>query len=344
MLPIALALASGLLPVLLFLAALRMLDGFKLVHRSTLVSSLVAGAVAALVVWAVNAALLGPAHVDPALLRLAIAPVVEEGAKAAFVAWLIRRERVGFLVDAAIAGFAVGAGFALVENLYYLGAAGSLSPPLWIVRGFGTAIMHGSATAVFAIASQALGERYAFRGPHLLLPGLAVAIAIHAAYNRFAGHPLLTTAALLVGMPIVLLAVFAQSERATRDWLGHGLDSDVEMLEQILDGEVHGTPIGHYLESLKAHFEPLVVADMLCLLRIHLELSLRAKGMLIARAAGVELRADEAVKANLIELRYLEKSIGPTGQLALLPLRRTSVRDLWQVMRLAQEAGEGRAR
>jgi hypothetical protein len=77
-----------------------------------------------------------------------------------------------------------------------------------------------------------------------------------------------------------------------------------------------------------------VVADMLCLLRIHLELSIRAKGMLLARSVGVDLPPDASVSANLEELGFLEQSIGATGQLAVLPLRRTSRRDLWQVMLL----------
>ena len=40
--------------------------------------------------------------------------------KAAFIVVLIARRRVGFLVDAAVQGFAVGAGFAVVENIEYL--------------------------------------------------------------------------------------------------------------------------------------------------------------------------------------------------------------------------------
>ena len=53
-----------------------------------------------------------------------LAPLVEEALKALWIAVLLRRGRVGFLVDAAILGFAVGAGFALVENVEYLRAHG----------------------------------------------------------------------------------------------------------------------------------------------------------------------------------------------------------------------------
>lgn len=85
----------------------------------------------------------------------------------------------------------------------------------------------------------------------------------------------------------------------------------------------------------------MVVADLFCLLTIHLELSLRAKGMLIARAAGVEVPVDDSVRANLEEMKYLEKAVGPTGLLAILPLRQRSRRDLWQILMLARESGRG---
>ena len=74
-----------------------------------------------------------------------------------------------------------------------------------------------------------------------------------------------------------------------------------------------------------------VVADMLCYLRIHLELSLRAKGILIAREAGVELPIDDEVRADFKEMRFLERSIGKTGKMAILPFLRSSSRDLWQL-------------
>jgi hypothetical protein len=114
--------------------------------------------------------------------------------------------------------------------------------------------------------------------------------------------------------------VFERSEHATRDWLGAGMDRDVEALEQILSGEVVETRVGHYLHELRVRLPGAVVADMLCLLRVRIELSLRAKGLLMARAAGIALPPDPVVKANLEELTYLEGAIGPVGLLALQPL------------------------
>lgn len=56
--------------------------------------------------------------------------------------------------------------------------------------------------------------------------------------------------------------------------------------------------------------------------------------MLIARSAGVEVPVDDSVRENLLEMAYLEKSVGPTGCLAMLPLRQRSRRDLWQILLL----------
>jgi RsiW-degrading membrane proteinase PrsW (M82 family) len=325
------ALAVGLLPVLLFLAGLRFMDSYKLVHLRSILGSLLAGGAAALAALVINGAALEILRVDPVLMKRAIGPAVEEILKAAWVVWLVRRERVGFMVDAAIHGFAVGTGFALLENLEYARVLGGAPVGLWLVRGLGTAVMHGSTTAVVAMFGKGLSERH---GSHVLrwfVPGVLVAIVVHAFFNSLLLPPLVSTALLLVAMPLLVLVVFDRSERATRRWLGAGLDADAEMLEIILGDEIHTSRVGRYLQALRRSFPDTVVGDMLCLLRIHLELSMRAKGLLMARAAGFEIPVDADVAAQLAELAYLERSIGTTGTLAMEPLRRTSRRDLWQL-------------
>jgi RsiW-degrading membrane proteinase PrsW (M82 family) len=328
------ALAVGFLPVLLLLGGLVVMDSFKLVSRREVVYSIAAGAVAALLAFAVHAFLAQRLGVDPAVLRLYVAPLVEETLKAGFVAFLIRGEKVGFMVDAAIHGFAAGAGFALVENVYFTGVLGGAGILVWVVRGLGTAVLHGSTTAVIAIVSKQLTDRHQSRSWIWFLPGFAIAFAAHSAYNHLILPPLLATSVLLSTMPLLLFVVFEISERAARDWLGSSLDSDAELLELILSGEIVGSPAGRYIESLRSRFPERVVGDMMSLLQIHVELSMRSKGILIARQAGVELGIDDEVRANLREMKFLEGSIGETGLMALMPLRRTSSRDLWQLTRL----------
>jgi len=297
------AIAVALLPVLAFLAILMLCDSFKLVHAGMLIRALVAGAAAALAA---------------ALLHALVFDVTTLDAR-----------QIGFLVDAAIVGFAIGAGFAVVENIEYLSAVTDARPWLWIARGFGTAILHATTTAVMAMAAKSLFDRAPQQGWPVYLPGLAAAVALHSLFNHALVSPVLAAAMLMLLLPLVVLAVFSRSERKTREWVGDGLDLDVELLALIKSSGFASTRMGRYLEELKSRFPGPVVADMFCLLQVDLELSIRAKGFLMAREAGLELPPDPAVDAQLAERAYLEKAIGRTGLLALRPLQMTSDRDLW---------------
>jgi protease PrsW len=331
---LAAPLAFGLIPVVMFLLALVVMDSYRLVRRRDVIASLAWGAAAAGLSRIANVEMVVHAHAPREWVTGTFAPVVEEVLKAVWVVVLLASERVGFLVDAGIHGFAVGTGFALVENVDYARTLGGGHPLVWIVRGLGTAVMHGATTSIVAIVGKSISERRRALTWLAPLPGLGPAIAVHAMFNRFVLSPLLSTATLLVGMPLLLIVVFELSERATRNWLGSGMDADTELLEGLLGEEMHDTPLGRYLDGLRRRFPGPVVADMFCVLRIHLELSLRVKALLMARAAGVEIPLGDDVREQFAEMRYLERAIGRAGMLALQPLRRRTSRDLWQMMML----------
>jgi hypothetical protein len=259
---------------------------------------------------------------------------VEESLKAACVLYLLLRNRVGFVVDAAILGFGIGTGFAFLENLYYLRVMPDATLWTWIVRGFGTAVMHGGATAIMAMVSKALYDRSAAPRPWRILPGLGVAMVLHSLYNHVLVQPLLATALIVLVFPWICIAVFQQSERGTRDWLGTGFDIDQELLRAMRAGQVGETPVGKYLTTVRSRFSAEVIVDMMCLLRLRAELAIRAKGILMMREAGFEAEPDPSLKGTFEELRYLETNIGRTGMLALHPFLHTSTRDLWELTML----------
>jgi len=198
-------------------------------------------------------------------------------------------------------------------------------------------VLHGSTTAVFAVLGKGFSDRRDRAGLAEFLPGFALAVLAHALYNRFLVNPIVAAFLLTVGFPLLLIVVFTRSERATRNWLGRGFDTESELLDLILHDEIADTRVGKYLSSLRRYFPGPVVGDMLCLIRIQLELSMRAKGMLLAREAGLEVKLGEDVKAALDELAYLEKSIGKTGLRAMHPILQRSRRDLWQLYVLRKQ-------
>jgi RsiW-degrading membrane proteinase PrsW (M82 family) len=327
----------SVLPVVLFLIVLIFLDSYKLVRFRSILTTVFVGVAVALVCLWVNTRLLNLWSWPTASYSRYVAPVVEEALKAGFIVYLIRSQRVGFMVDAAIHGFALGAGFAIIENLYWLGAQPDLTLFHCVMRGFGTAIMHGGATSLFALISQDWSERHESAGAALFLPGLGLAVIIHSLFNHFLISPVLSTAGLVVGLPLIMVAVFHHSEGALQKWLGVGFDSDAELLEMISTGRISDSRIGEYLASLKSHFSGEVVADMLCYLQLHVELSIRAKGKLLMREAGFPTPPDPATREKFKELAYLEDSIGTTGHLAIMPILRWSSRDLWQLHTLRKK-------
>jgi hypothetical protein len=165
----------------------------------------------------------------------------------------------------------------------------------------------------------------------VFLPGFAVAVVVHSAYNHFFLSPFLSMVGIVIALPLLLNSVFTKSEAAVGDWLGKGFDANSETLELIDSGELSDSPIGRYLLELRDKFEGPVVVDLLCYLRLHTELALRAKGILMMRESGFDVQVDEATREKFTEMRYLENSIGRTGVLALKPLLHMSHKDLWQL-------------
>jgi RsiW-degrading membrane proteinase PrsW (M82 family) len=333
--------AISLAPVFLFLVALFALDSFKLVRAASLLRALAAGITAALGCLLLARWVMGSGLLEAAAYSRYLAPMVEEGAKALFVVFVIRRKRVGFMVDAAIVGFATGAGFAVVENLYYLVAVNDANLLLWAIRGFGTAVMHGGTTAILGIVSRVFADVYGHERALIFLPGLGVAVVSHVFFNNVVlwFPPITFTVAILVSFPILIVLVFSRSERILRDWLEVGFSSDVALLEMLRSGEIKATRIGLYLRTLRDRFPGEVLGDMLCYLQTWVELSIKAKGRLLLREAGLPQPSDPVVSDRLRELAFLGKSIGVMGRLALAPFLHGGSRREWEVEMLRKGSG-----
>jgi len=341
----------SLLPVFIFLIILIYLDSYKLVKISTVLLIIVIGCAVALMSYGINKMLLNLLQFNIKSYARYIAPVIEESVKAAFIIYMISKKKIGFMVDAVIYGFAIGAGFAFVENIYYLSVVGSSSIFLWIIRGFGTAVMHGGTTAIFAILTKNIFDRsdkikilnylpgllsaVLYHSLFLVfIPGLFSAIMIHSIFNQLLLPAIAITLLQLILLPMLIIFVFYRSEIALRNWMETGLNNDIDLLGQIDNGIFSESHAGQYLLSLQNKFSGTILADALCLIKIHSELSIKAKGVILMRKVGLPVIIEDEVKEKLNELKYLEKSIGPTGKLAIAPIFNISTKDLWQLYML----------
>ena len=148
----------ALLPASILVLVLYRIDSHRLLGTHLMVKVFLAGGVIAVICYFLNAWVINTLNWDFNLFTRYLAPFIEEGLKAAILVYLFRINRIGFLIDAGIIGFTVGAGFAFVENIYYLHTQHDAHYGVWLVRGLGTAVMHGGATDLFSISSETLNE------------------------------------------------------------------------------------------------------------------------------------------------------------------------------------------
>ena len=205
--------AIALTPVVAFLAMLCLMDSFRLVRPAAVLAALAYGVVAAAAILWLHDWLIQVRHVPAGTLSRYVAPLTEETAKALLVVVLVATARVGFLVDAAVLGFAVGTGFALFENLSYLQTLRDATLTLWLVRGLGTAMLQGATTAIFAMLSKTYADQRRDRLALAFVPGWAAAVVIHSTFNHRLLPAVAQTLVLLVTLPLLMLWIFSRSER-----------------------------------------------------------------------------------------------------------------------------------
>ncbi len=328
----------ALIPVFLLLVILLYLDSMKLVKANILMLCLAWGILSAFLSFFLNTFLLHHLEISIHAYSGYIAPVVEETFKLSILLLLIRKNRIGFMIDGAIYGFSIGAAFAFCENLFYLFtyASNEGNMLVWVTRGFGTAVMHSGTTAIFGILCMSAMNRRSNLVMAELTSGL-VAIVIHGLYNRFLISPLISTIMMLILIPATILLIFRQNEKTIRTWLEVEFDSEVSLLQMIKKGRFSETRTGCFLLSVRNHFPGEVVFDMYCFISLYLELSLKAKSNMMLRENDLAAAPDPEIPDKLRELKSLRRSIGNAGYLAIAPVLRMSRKDLWKISMLNQE-------
>jgi RsiW-degrading membrane proteinase PrsW (M82 family) len=332
-------------PVLALLFVFDRLDAFNLINLRDIVLLLLGGGAIAALSFMANLSVMDGFPIGFSSYTRYVAPPIEESLKALPILALFVFNRLGFKLDAAIAGFAVGAGFSMVENFWYLREYSESNVSAWLVRGFGTAIMHGGATALFAVISHEMTERQAeaaatrYRfNPLLFIPGLALAIAFHSAFNHFAGQPVAIMAITLLLVPMVLFFTFARSERATQQWLKRDHDVHRQALDDIRAGRFADSETGRAIKVMAERLRGGASADAFAYLELKTELVLRAEELIMASQAGVAAEIGAGDREKFDRLEALEHRLGKSALAALSSRLAFSRNDLWELGRLRARA------
>lgn len=334
-------------PVLILLVVFDRLDVFNLIPARDIALLVLAGCVLALLGFLANWRVLDGFPIGRSTFTRYVSPVIEETMKAAPIVFLFARNRLGFKLDAAIAGFAVGAGFSVAENAWYLFTLTGTNVSDWLVRGLGTAVMHGAATALFAIIAHEMSEKqseslattYSFK-PLLFLPGLAAAIVVHSLFNHFPDQPLAIMALTLVLAPLTIFLALAQSDRATKQWLARDAAAHRQTLDDIRAGRFSQGAIADAVKAMGA-VGAISTADVMAYVELKLELVLRAEELILASHDGASDAAGAAEREKFARLDAMEQKLGRAVVAAIASRAGFTRNDLYELSRLrARIAGD----
>jgi hypothetical protein len=245
-----------------------------------------------------------------------VAPAIEEVLKSAVLAYEVRRPNFTYFVDGAIYGFAAGAGFAVAENLLYLGRAGAAGGmAVAVSRDFSTALMHGSASALVGVALGRMRFGRGFSRIVSLLLGWAAAIGLHITFNNLisANMGLVTLVlATFIGLGGVALnaGFILWGLREERRWLRETLQLAIGVSAGESNVVQQMESLDELLTPIADHFGAEKRAQVEAFLRLQARLGLKRKVQ--EQTADPKLRAalDAQVQALRQEMDTLRRAVG----------------------------------
>lgn len=333
----------ALVPVLLMVLLFAWLDVFKLMAPKELIGPLIMGGFAALVAWPISGRMLDTLPMGYSFYSRLVAPWIEEALKALPIMILIAANRIGYKIDALLFGFAIGAGFSVVENCFYLVRFPELSTPVWMVRGLGTAVMHGTTTAILAAFTHELGERklrsqgngWTF---NLLwfVPGYLAATLIHITFNQFPDRPGLVMLATLAIAPVIVIGLLRFGEGEAHQWLVEESEDHRRWLEEWRGGGFPGDASGQRIAALASRASKAEAERIREYCMLMTELVLNAEEELMDRDRQLEEGEAERLRAGFARLAELQREIGRTGLAALRRLLPFSRNDEWELAELRE--------
>src|SRR6185312_4604467 len=225
----------ALVPVLVLLAIFISLDAFKLMRFGEILLLLVLGGIGAGIAWPIAGRFLDTLPIGFSSYSRFVAPWLEEAIKAAIMILLFRFPDYG---------------------------AGT-----WLVRGFGTAVMHGTTLAVLAAIAHEFAERETREAAgdfdfHLwwFAPGYLAAVALHTTFNQFPDRPMLAMLGAILFAPIALVGIFYFGTAEAERWLVAERAEHRAQVECLRSGGWPDTPAGRKIAALAERLGPEATA------------------------------------------------------------------------------------
>jgi RsiW-degrading membrane proteinase PrsW (M82 family) len=333
----------ALVPVLVLLTVFVWLDAFELMSFREILLLLVLGGVSAIAVYPVSGRLIDTLPIGFSGYSRFVAPWLEEASKAVVMIGLFWFNRIGYKLDAVISGFAIGAGFSVVENIIYLTIFPEYGTGTWLVRGLGTAVMHGTTLAILAAIAHEFAEQETreaagdFNFNFLwFLPGYLIAVALHTTFNQFPDRPMVAMMGAVIFAPVAIIGIFHFGTAEAQRWLAAECAEHHKQFETLKAGSWPDSASGRKIAALAERLPGETAARIRRYWELQAWLVVQAEQAMTDEAAGDVSIDKEQVRAAFAELNGLKRALGKSTFTALKALLPFSRNDYWEVSELRQ--------
>ena len=225
---------AALLPVVIYIFVVYKIDNFSLISVKNLLLQVFCGMVTALVcfgLFQLTGEMLADEHSD---------------------------------YDSVICGAAVGGGFSILENIFYLLLGDGITGIGTVLfRGLEVALIHMGCSAIVAAGLMLIVRLVERSRSRLGLKRSDIAMSVfllleapvlHVCHNAFHFNPLMQFIFVFGTMGGLLMWTYYYDVDMIHRWLDKGLDKQLSLLNAIKDGHLDDTPTGVFLESVKDAF------------------------------------------------------------------------------------------
>ena len=323
---------AALLPVVIYIFVVYQIDNFSLISVKRLLLLILCGMLTALACFALFQ-LTGT--IIPQSLSDSVNPIIEEMVKGIPLLWLAARKKIVFFIDSVICGAAVGGGFSILENIFYLLLGDQMGIGTVLFRGLEVALVHMGCSALVAAGLMLIVRMIEYSRSRSVVKKSDIAMSVfllseapvlHLFHNTFHFVPLVQFVFVIGTLGGLLVWTYFYDVEMIHSWIDTGLDKQLDLLASIKTGRLDDTPTGKFLESVKDAFPPKDFFDIICYVQLHVELSVASRSRVMLRETGLEdnLPLSDAMKEQIIsqyiEYKTLEKRLGNAARMTIAPI------------------------
>ena len=323
---------AALLPVVIYIFVVYQIDNFSLISVKRLLLLILSGMLTALACFALfqlTGKIISESQSD------SVNPIIEEIVKAVPLLWLASRKKIVFFIDSVICGAAVGGGFSILENIFYLLWGNEMGIGTVLFRGLEVALVHMGCSAIVAAGLMLIVRMIEYSRSRSGIKKSDIAMSVfllseapvlHVFHNTFHFNPLVQFFFVIGTIGGLLVWIYFYDVGMIHSWLDTGLDKQLSLLDSIKKGHLDNTPTGNFLESVKNVFPPEDFFDIICYVQLHVELSVASRSRVMIRESGLESELPltdemkEMILSQYKEYKLLEKRLGNAARMTIAPI------------------------